>query len=66
MTYPINGQKVEFMPGKALNPVQPMRRPSSPVAGAGAFKLVGVLKRTAIAVNFLMPLRDLGKIKNVG
>ena len=66
MIFPMNGQKVEFMPDKALTPVHPMYRPSLLVVGVEAVKLVGVLQRAAIAVNFLMPLPDLGRIKNVG
>ena len=54
------------MPGKTLNPAQPMRRPLLLVVVAVAVKLVGVLKRTAIAESFLMSLPDLGRIENVG
>ena len=54
------------MPGKTLNPAQPMRRPLLLVVVVVAVKLVGVLKRTAIAGSFLMPLPDLGRIENVG
>ena len=66
MIFPMNGPKAEFMPGQTLNLAQPMRRPLLLVVVVVAVKLVGVLKRTAIAGSFLMPLPDLGRIENVG